>query len=181
MRTQVNVVVLLAGWAAGCAGQGWAGSAASVSPMSDVMPMRGDPASLVLASPAVDGDAAAPPRRDAGFPRIPPYDGAFAREPDAGPPDAGPPDAVPDAGFERHEVAVPPTRAGCLTSADCVRGEYCNRLSDDCGLRGVCVFLPDCVDDAVDPACGCDGVYYDTICDAAENGAAVGAIGHCEG
>lgn len=78
----------------------------------------------------------------------------------------------PDAWRSSETISRP-----CFTGSDCRASEYCNRLSDRCGLVGSCVVLPDC--SAPVAVCGCDGANYASVCAAASAGASVSSVGAC--
>lgn len=75
----------------------------------------------------------------------------------------------------------------CGSTAECGVGEYCERRSGyapvdwiECGLAGVCSSRPtSCVQGDPWPVCGCDGIDYASVCEAAWAGISIQYEGPC--
>jgi hypothetical protein len=78
-------------------------------------------------------------------------------------------------------------QAGCHMPCDsldttmpCPDGQFCQAPNYGCGM-GYCAPAPtqDCSIDPTGPVCGCDGVTYDTLCDAEKAGVAPDTFTAC--
>ena len=70
---------------------------------------------------------------------------------------------------------------GGIAGRLCPEGSYCDYGKGSCGIAdaaGVCRTLPRCANRR-DPVCGCDGVTYRNVCQAAAAGASVNHEGRC--
>ena len=67
----------------------------------------------------------------------------------------------------------------CRDNSDCADAEYCARPIGVCEDEGMCRERPRVCPLFFDPVCGCDGVTYSNLCDAAANGAGVASDGAC--
>ena len=83
--------------------------------------------------------------------------------------------------------AAYPTRAqavcGGLVGISCEEESQFCQLPDGkccCDFFGVCAGRPETCPDECDPVCGCDGVTYDTRCEASAVGASVAQTGPCD-
>ncbi|MFX1517170.1 MAG: Kazal-type serine protease inhibitor domain-containing protein, partial [Promethearchaeota archaeon] len=75
-----------------------------------------------------------------------------------------------------HEGECIPT---CTSNADCGTGEYCAKDPGDCDGTGTCEPQPELCPDVWDPVCGCDGITYGNICEAAYAGVNIAYEGEC--
>lgn len=68
----------------------------------------------------------------------------------------------------------------CDTNAACGDG-FCDRSSVACNgmIRGICVVRPSSCEGTASPVCGCDGVTYESECEAARMGVSVAEPGAC--
>ncbi len=78
-----------------------------------------------------------------------------------------------------------PCNAGppCRFNEDCAEESYCARSEGFCDDQGFCLVRPGpgaCVEEPLDPVCGCDGVTYANSCLAATAGISVLRHGPCE-
>jgi hypothetical protein len=74
-----------------------------------------------------------------------------------------------------------PTGAACMPpplGTPCLSTDYCEPTHSGCLSAGVCRPRPTCSGDG-QVACGCDGVKYDSVCDANAHGVAVDDLGAC--
>ena len=69
------------------------------------------------------------------------------------------------------EGACPPP--GCLDNSACGTGEYCAKMTGDCGGYGACTLRPFACSNAYNPVCGCNGVTYGNACKAAKAGVSI--------
>jgi hypothetical protein len=69
----------------------------------------------------------------------------------------------------------------CTTNEDCGEGEYCLKDFGNCDGGGICELLPEACTFFFDPVCGCDGVTYDSICEATLARVAIADAGPCPG
>ena len=77
-------------------------------------------------------------------------------------------------------VAHPgPCDLECRDGFDCGSALYCATEPGQCDGGGVCEPRPEVCPLFFDPVCGCDGVTYSNICDAASSGTGVAAEGVC--
>lgn len=98
---------------------------------------------------------------------------------DAGAPDAGV-DAGVDGGFDAGTMDAAPPAPSCEASgAPCDGTEYCDRGVGRCLGPGRCMARPAECGDPVEPVCGCDGVTYDSACEARRAGASIERAGAC--
>ena len=67
----------------------------------------------------------------------------------------------------------------CQTTADCEETQFCRRDGDICDGEGVCAPRPLTCNDASGRVCGCDGVTYESACEANRDGMDVGSQGAC--
>ena len=80
------------------------------------------------------------------------------------------------------EASSSGTTAGCMTTADCADGEYCDFLDDSCGasgMAGACApIVEGCAADSR-PVCACGDVLHDNACTASAAGVDVSFVGEC--
>ena len=70
---------------------------------------------------------------------------------------------------------------GCLSNEDCEPEQFCAKEPPDCDGYGLCILrATDCPDVPFDPVCGCDGVTYGSVCEAAATGVSIATRGTCE-
>lgn len=80
--------------------------------------------------------------------------------------------------FDDCQAACQAACSSSDTPTPCPDGMYCQAPNNGCGA-GYCTAIPtDCQADGL-PVCGCDGVTYDTYCDAWEAGVAVSEFAAC--
>jgi hypothetical protein len=72
---------------------------------------------------------------------------------------------------------------GGLRGLGCIDGEYCDFPSEaQCGAAdqtGTCQAVPEACDAVLAPVCGCDGLTYGNVCEAARAGVSVASQGAC--
>ncbi len=68
---------------------------------------------------------------------------------------------------------------GCLSNAECGGGEYCFKMTGDCGGYGACSARPLSCSNAYNPVCGCNGFTYGNACKAAKAGVSIVKNGKC--
>jgi Kazal-type serine protease inhibitor domain len=74
----------------------------------------------------------------------------------------------------------------CVSNADCgfpvgQFPQFCNRPVGECDGVGECAMIPVACPDIFAPVCGCDGVTYGNVCEAASAGVSVESEGPCGG
>ncbi len=72
-----------------------------------------------------------------------------------------------------------PTPSGCGSNDQCAADEFCERPPGDCNTKGSCQERPSSCNGGVFPVCGCNGVTYDSACEARMNGVNIAAPGQC--
>lgn len=68
----------------------------------------------------------------------------------------------------------------CEDSSECDEDTYCEKPIGDCHTVGECAVIPIICMPMGPPVCGCDGVTYADVCEAAAAGASVAYEGTCE-
>lgn len=61
----------------------------------------------------------------------------------------------------------------CTSNKDCSEREYCEVSATQCKGQGKCADRPDVCLMVYAPVCGCDGVTYGNLCEAAARGVSV--------
>lgn len=80
-----------------------------------------------------------------------------------------------------EQVAPPPPEPALDCAAGCATGEFCFSEDGTCGDsgQGTCRSMNGVCTSAANPVCGCNGVTYPSMCDAAESGASLDHHGPC--
>lgn len=86
-------------------------------------------------------------------------------------------------GWEINDCPEEPVRCGARLGDTCADDQYCDFDGEFCDFAdatGVCRVIPDDCPAIVDPVCGCDGLDYDSPCEAAQARTDYSVRGACE-